>query len=182
MLRDFFHTPPYTMIAAAPQTVAPVADQEQLIQKIPCPPFLGGALRRGSIAYIMIFMVLEWTPEIHARFSRIGKKFTVILIRRCGHQLRYIFYYQMKWSSEPDWQNWTYAIIRNALHRCLARLYQVSGQVIDQGRSGFGKTFNTLSSNLLPTTVSWSKHHEDESTVFHITRACHFRFNVSDTI
>jgi hypothetical protein len=70
----------------------------------------------------------------------------------------------MELSSEPDRQNWTYAIIRNALHRCLARLYQVSGQVIDQGRSGFGTTLNTLSSNLLPTTgimvdTSWRRKH-----------------------
>jgi hypothetical protein len=40
------------------------------------------------------------------------------------------------------------AIIRNALHRCLARLYLVSGQVINQGRSGLGTTLNTLSSDL----------------------------------
>jgi len=35
MIRDFFHTPQFTMIAAAPQTVAPAADLEQTIQKNP---------------------------------------------------------------------------------------------------------------------------------------------------
>jgi hypothetical protein len=33
--RFFFYTPPFTMIAAAPQTVAPAADLEQTIQKNP---------------------------------------------------------------------------------------------------------------------------------------------------
>jgi hypothetical protein len=37
MIRDFYHTPPCTMIAAAPQTVAPAADQEQTIQKTLAP-------------------------------------------------------------------------------------------------------------------------------------------------
>jgi len=59
MITDFFHTPPCTMIAAAPQTVTPAADQEQTIQKKPCPPCLGEALRRVSIEYIKIFMVRE---------------------------------------------------------------------------------------------------------------------------
>jgi len=59
MIRDFFHTPPCTMIAAAPQTVTPAADQEQTIQKTLAPPCLGKSLRLGSIEYITIFMVRE---------------------------------------------------------------------------------------------------------------------------
>jgi hypothetical protein len=47
------------MIAAAPQTVAPAADQEQTILKKTCPPYLGESLRRGSIECITIFMVRE---------------------------------------------------------------------------------------------------------------------------
>jgi hypothetical protein len=54
MIRDFFYTPPFTMIAAAP-----AADQEQTIQKNPSPPDLREAMRRGSIGYITIFMVRE---------------------------------------------------------------------------------------------------------------------------
>jgi hypothetical protein len=37
MIRDFFYTPPCTMIATAPQTVAPAVDLEQTIQKKPLP-------------------------------------------------------------------------------------------------------------------------------------------------
>jgi hypothetical protein len=47
------------MIAAAPQTVAPAADQEQTIFKKTCPPYFGESLRRGSIECITIFMVRE---------------------------------------------------------------------------------------------------------------------------
>ena len=47
------------MIAAALQTVAPAADQEQTIQKKPSPPCLGEALRRDSIVYSTIFIVRE---------------------------------------------------------------------------------------------------------------------------
>ncbi len=56
MIRDFFHTPSCTMIAAAPQTVAPAADLKQTIQKKTWPPCLGEAMRRGSIVYNTIFM------------------------------------------------------------------------------------------------------------------------------
>ena len=42
------------MIAAAP-----AADQKQTIQKNPGPPYLGEALKRGSIVYITIFLVQE---------------------------------------------------------------------------------------------------------------------------
>jgi hypothetical protein len=47
------------MIAAAPQTVASAADQEQTIKKNRSPPCLEEALRRGFIIYSTIFMVRE---------------------------------------------------------------------------------------------------------------------------
>jgi len=47
------------MIAAAPQTVAPAADQEQTIKKNPARRASKEALRRGSIVYSTIFMVRE---------------------------------------------------------------------------------------------------------------------------
>ena len=43
MIRDFFHTLSCTMFAAAPQTVAPAADQEQTIQKTPARRALRGS-------------------------------------------------------------------------------------------------------------------------------------------
>ena len=54
MIRNFFITHKFTMIAAAP-----AADQEQTIQKNPGPPYLGDALIRGSIVYITFFRVRE---------------------------------------------------------------------------------------------------------------------------
>ena len=47
------------MIAAAPEGSPPRRISNKTIQKNPCPPCLGEALRRGSIVYITIFMVRE---------------------------------------------------------------------------------------------------------------------------
>ena len=62
MIRDFFNTPPFTMISAAPEGSPPRRISNKTIQKNPCPPCLGEALRRGSIVYITIFMVLGVNP------------------------------------------------------------------------------------------------------------------------
>ncbi len=59
MIRDFFHTPPCTIIAAGPETVAPHGGSGTNNSKKPCPLCLGEALKRFSIENIKIFMVRE---------------------------------------------------------------------------------------------------------------------------
>jgi hypothetical protein len=55
--RFFLNTPPFTMIAAAPEGSPPRRISNKQFKKNPCPPCLGEALRRCSIVYITIFMV-----------------------------------------------------------------------------------------------------------------------------
>jgi len=57
--RFFSYSSLYDDHTAAPQTVAPAADQEQTIQKNPASRTSKEALMRGSLVYSTIFMVRE---------------------------------------------------------------------------------------------------------------------------
>jgi hypothetical protein len=71
MIRDFFKHSSIYDDYRRPRRVAPAADQLQTIQKKPCPPCLGEALRRGSIVYITIFMVRGVNPIDSCQFLQI---------------------------------------------------------------------------------------------------------------
>jgi len=75
------------------------------------------------------------------------------------------------------------ALVRNALHRCLARLYEGFGQV---NRSRKIRIRYHLKHPFIGSSasheVSCLNHYEDKNAVFHTTRACHVRFHISDKI